>query len=645
MVLFRHRALLAGAITLALAVLAGAGVAHASGIVGTGIGPTVGPDLNPLPSIGELLHDLAGGLFGALLSALTPGFLRHADINTLRWLVMVPNAADTTVWPTVGRLEQDMVWVAGAILPTALLAGTLRDSMLSLASRAHPADALMRFTTAVFCLVIYRFAVRNGVAFVNVLTNTMLSWPVVAQGLHRTVLVMFGGSLLVGAGSAFLALLGLVALVLALTLFMLKVLLLVVLAVLFVAGPLFISLLPLPALGHLAQAWLLALLGLCLIPIGWCVIFATAGAFSLDVTNLGGAAHIETRVLGAFAAIATFYLAYKWPLLISGHVRGALGGLGVRAPGGAGSGGGGGGGLSSATLAAKATRARRRVHAAMLTGGRGLGAAAGALGAPAGGPLGAGMRAARPHVAAGAASAAVAVGPPRPRPRPTQLGERAARAGEELLGTPQAMGKAWRTGRPQPSRSAGRGNTPRPQTPPPAPAPAPARARPIVARPFPARRATPPPANPSRSPTSTGAGAGTRTSTRPARTPAGNGAPPSPASTPTTTSTPAPPVSRQRTRTPTRTPPPAPPRAIQTQPIPAGPGSPRPAGQPAHPPPPGARPAAPAAPPARNAQRPTPPSRQAPRPVPPPRRVDPRRPALPRRVPPPRRPRGRRGKR
>jgi hypothetical protein len=627
----RRRAILVGGVTLALTVLAGAPLAYASGILGTGIGPTLGPDLNPLPSVGGLLHGIVGGLFGALLSALTPGFLRHADINTLRWLVMVPNAADTTAWPTVGRLEQDMVWVAGAILPTALIVGTLRDSMLSLASRAHPASSLVQFTTAVFCLLVYRFAVMNGVAFVNVLTDTMLSWPVVAQGLHRTVLVMFGGSLLVGQGGAFLALLGLVALVFALTLFMLKVLLLVVLAVLFVAGPLFISLLPLPALGHLAQAWLLGLLGLCLIPVGWCVIFATAGAFSLDVTNIGGGAHIEGRVLGAFAALATFYLAYKWPLLVLGHVRGALGGLGVRTSGGGA--GGGGGGLSGGTLAARATRARRRLHAAMLTGGRGLGAAAGALGAPAGGPVGAGARGARPHLAAGALSAAVAMGPPWPRPRPSQIGERAARAGEELLRTPQAMGQAWRAGRPQRPRSTSRpgsNNAPRPQTAPRAGQP---RVQPVVARLFPARRVTPQAAgSPSGSTAGTGTRAGTRTSTRPAHRPAGGGGPASsPAAAQSATPTTA---GRRPTLTSTRTPTPPPLRS-------------------AHPPPAAAKPGGSTAPPTPVQQMPpssrsvpaVPPARRASAPRVPPRRVVPKQAALPRRVSPAKKVRGRRGKR
>jgi hypothetical protein len=423
-----------------LALLAFAPLAQASGILGSGVGPNLGPNLNPLPSIGELLSGVVNGLFGALLSALTPDFLRHADIHTLEWLVALPNVADRSVWPTVGRLQANMVWVARALLPTTLIIATARDTALSLTFRAHPGNAVLRVIGAVFWLASYRFAFENGVAFVNVLTHTMLSWPIVAQGLHRTVLVMFGGSLLVGAGGVFLAVLGLVALVFAICLFALKVLILMVLAILFVSGPLFIALTPLPVLGYLARGWLLAVTGVCLIPVGWCIIFAVAGAISLDVTNLGGGAHIGSRVVGAFAALVTFYLAWKWPLMVLGHVRGSLGGLGVR-PGAV---SGGGSVASDGALAAKAGRARVGLQAAMLAGGRGLGLAAGQLGAPRGGLVGLAARQARPHLAVAAAGGAIATGPPRPRPRATATGERVARAGDKLRQTPGQMRDAWR---------------------------------------------------------------------------------------------------------------------------------------------------------------------------------------------------------
>jgi hypothetical protein len=454
----RTRLILLATAGVMLALLVCAPLAQAKGVLGTGIGPTIGPNLNPLPSIAEMLKGVVDGLFGTLLSALTPGFLQHADIDSLEWLVELPNVADASVWPNVSKLEGDMVWVAGAILPTTLIIATAHDTAGSLTSRANPSGALLRFIGAVFWLVLYRFGIRYGFAFVDALTETILHWPIVAEGLHRTVLVMFGGALLTGNGGEFLALLGLAALVLAVSLFALKVFILTVTASLFVAGPLFIGLTPLPVLGYLARGWLLALTGVCLIPIGWCIIFAVAGAISLDVTNLSGGAHIGSRVTGAFAALATFYLTLKWPLMVLGHVRSSLGGLGVR-PGAAT--GGGGGGQSDGALAGKAQRSKAKLQAAMLAGGRGIDLAAGALGAPRGGLVGVAGRQARAPLAVASATGAIATGPPRARPRPTATAERIASAGDKLRETPGQMREAWRSAGEEPSPGgSGRGVAP-----------------------------------------------------------------------------------------------------------------------------------------------------------------------------------------
>jgi translation initiation factor IF-2 len=208
-----------------------------------------------------------------------------------------------------------------------------------------------------------------------------------------------------------------------------------------VSGPLLIALTPLPAVGHLAQAWVLALVGICLIPVGWCIIFASAGAISLDVSDLGGGAHLGSRTAGAFAALVTFYIAFKWPLMVLGHVRNGLGGLGLRPAAAF----GGSGVVSDGALAAKARRARSGLQAAMLAGGRGVGLAAGALGAPHGGLAGLAGRAARPHLATAAASGAIAMSPPVARPRPTLAPGRVARAGDAVRDIPARMRDAWRS--------------------------------------------------------------------------------------------------------------------------------------------------------------------------------------------------------
>src|SRR5208337_1244506 len=136
----------------------------------------------------------------------------------------------------------------------------------------------------------------------------------------------------------------------------------------------------------------------------------------------------------------------------------SLGGLGVRpgAPSSVGS------VVSDGALAVKAQRARTGLQAAMLAGGRGIGLAAGALGAPGGGLAGLAARGARPHLAAAGTTGAIAAGPPRARPRPTVAAERIAQASDALRDTPTRMRDAWRAAGESPTQAGASGAQARP---------------------------------------------------------------------------------------------------------------------------------------------------------------------------------------
>jgi hypothetical protein len=229
--------------------------------------------------------------------------------------------------------------------------------------------------------------------------------------------VLFGGALLAGAGGVFGAFLVIVGVLFAAGLFAVQVLLTVLLALLIVAGPPLIALSAIPELSHLARTWAHALMAITLVPLGWTVLFATAGALCLDATSFtGGAGGVPGHIAAAFAGLITFAIAVKLPLMLLGELRHLFGS--------ALSGGGGGGGSSGQSTMPGAERvkaAHARLRGAAFEGvpslGRSAGRAAGALGAPAGGPLGAARRglsgAARrsgvlPGAAAGVAGGAVA---------------------------------------------------------------------------------------------------------------------------------------------------------------------------------------------------------------------------------------------
>jgi hypothetical protein len=425
-----------------------------------------------LPSLHSIIEAIAKGFFGALAGALVPGFLKHGTVSTIQHLVALPDPAS---WGHVGELQEDMTYLGASLLPVTLAVGTLRYWMMGLTGSAHPAGAIGRCVGATGVLVAYRWIVEEAVAATNTLTHAILGFPVVADGLASIISVLFGGALLVGAGGVFGAFLVIVGVLFAAGLFALQVLLTVVLALLIVAGPPLIALSAIPELSHLARTWALALMAIMLVPLGWTVLFATAGALTLDATSFtGGAGGLPGHVAAAFAGLITFVIAVKLPLMLLGETRHLFGASSFR-----GSGGGGSQGQSTMPGAQRMAAAHARLRSAAFEGvpslGRSAGRAAGAMGAPAGGPVGGARRglagAARrsgvlPGVAAGAAGGSLAgaaaarrgVGGGAVKRGRRGLRERLARAGTIVASAPRdaraAMAASSRRATRGPARSA-----------------------------------------------------------------------------------------------------------------------------------------------------------------------------------------------
>jgi hypothetical protein len=400
-----------------------------------------------LPSLHSIIEAIAKGFFSALAGALVPGFLKHGTVATIQHLVALPDPAN---WGHVSELESDMTYLGMSLMPVTLTVCTLRYWMVGLTGAAHPATALARCAGATGMLVIYRWLVEQTVAATNTLTHAILGFPVVANGLASIITVLFGGALLLGAGGVFGAALVILGVVFGASLFASKVVLTDVLALAYCAGPPFIALAPIPELSHLARVWGHALMTIVLVPIGWTLLFAVAGALTLDVTSVssGASGGLPGHIEAAFAGLTTFVIAVKLPLMLLGELRHILGAATLR-------GGGGSGGGQSGTSVPGAERmrsAQTRLVAAAVQGvpslGRSAGRAAGALGAPAGGPVGGARRgltgAARrtgilPGVTAGVTGGSLAMAARRgasPRGRGGVRG-RMARAGSILAAAPR----------------------------------------------------------------------------------------------------------------------------------------------------------------------------------------------------------------
>jgi len=340
------------------------------------------------PSLHSIIEGIAKGFFGALAHALVPSWLTHGTVATIQHLVALPDPAG---WTHVGQLQGDMVYLGAMLLPLTLAVSTVRYWLVGLTGTAHPVAAVTHSVWVTFVLVSYRWMIEQAVAATNTLTHAVLGFPVVASGLQRIIGVLFGGALLSGAGGVFGALLVIVGVLLAAGLFAAQVLLTLLLAVMIVAGPPLIALSAIPELSHLARTWAHGLFAITLVPLGWTVLFATAGALCLDATSFtGGAGGVPGHVAAAFAGLITFAIAVKLPLMLLGELRHLFGATS------SGAGSAGRAGQSTMPGAERVRTAHARLRTAALQGipslGASAGRAAGALGAPKGGPLGAARR-------------------------------------------------------------------------------------------------------------------------------------------------------------------------------------------------------------------------------------------------------------
>jgi len=280
------------------------------------------------PSVRAIVSDVVKFFFSTLLDALVPDWLRDATVTVIKRLVTVPNPTDERAWPTLARLSEGMRWIALPLVSLATVAAWVQQWTREMTGRPGSlGEVLPRTALAVLLLVSYPTIVSNAVALVNSITNAMLSLPAVQLGLERTVGIVFAGTLLSGSG-VLLALLGIAAVVLAVGLFMLSVGLLVVFAIAFVSAPFAIACSVLEETRGIWTTWRYTLLTAALVPIGWCLLFATAGAFMVDMTTWSGgvAGTIGSRFVGVFAALIILWLALRWPLMLWSTIRLHIGG-------------------------------------------------------------------------------------------------------------------------------------------------------------------------------------------------------------------------------------------------------------------------------------------------------------------------------
>lgn len=142
-----------------------------------------------LPSIQSIVEGIVNFIFQNVARAAVPDFLKNASLATIKWLVAVP---DPSGWTHVGQLEGDMKYLAVSLLGVSFTAAVVRYLLVGLTGSGHPLQELSSTVVCTGVLVGYPWAAHQTVAMVNMLTNSILSFPIVRAGLQRTVGVMFG---------------------------------------------------------------------------------------------------------------------------------------------------------------------------------------------------------------------------------------------------------------------------------------------------------------------------------------------------------------------------------------------------------------------------------------------------------------------
>lgn len=267
-----------------------------------------------LPSVQDVVEKVAKFFFGGFADALTPDWLKNASGKFFSWMVTVPNPAAGKAGNII-VLEGYTMSLAIGIFGLVALATAVRYYLAGAVGDVNPLEGLGRIFGAAALLLTYNWIFLNATALVNQITHQILAWPVVARGLNALTKTLFVTS---GFGADPLgAIFKLLALALVLMLCAVKIALLIVIVMLYVAGPIAIALWPLPELSGVTDSWKKALGALLTVPIVWTLLFATAAVFVKDIPALlgvGSSGFAKAAVAAIFTpifSVMVLYIGYK----------------------------------------------------------------------------------------------------------------------------------------------------------------------------------------------------------------------------------------------------------------------------------------------------------------------------------------------
>jgi hypothetical protein len=338
-----------------------------------------------------IVNDVAGGLFSALAKALMPQAVSNDILGFLGWLVSLPNLAGnarapltdvTTGYGDITTLVQQITWLAYGLVPVAVSTNALRF-MAGTFHRGNQVDGFVKVAVSIVGLAVWPDLMRMGIDLFNTVTIGILDLPVVKTDFRNVLGVLTGATAAYGGLGAVGGLLMIGLDVIVISMIVMKVAMIAVLGILFVAAPIGIALWPIPEFSKIVQLIGMVLFGILMIPLLWVITFAAAGAFTGGILAHPGP--VGKDLMSVCAGLLCFVLAIFIPKFMLGRITMIAGGVGgmtgmLRHGGGGGGVAGAAGGGGRGALE-RLGQMRAGLLQAGIAGSRGVGHAVSSFGA------------------------------------------------------------------------------------------------------------------------------------------------------------------------------------------------------------------------------------------------------------------------
>jgi uncharacterized membrane protein len=272
----------------------------------------LGVDLNPA-------HWVVDG-FKALLEWIF-GDLEELAKNLVRLMLAVPLLTDTQQFPKLNKYFFYVRDGSFGILFLSFVWSTIRFWGAGFAGEGagEALEGFKRTVLAAGMLLAFPTAFDLASRIINELTVALVVNPSVGHGLLATAgpfaaFVAITAVITTGGLALIVVLIGVVLMI---GLFVVKVVIIALLAVLFVGAPICIALWPIEELGHLLRSCLGGILGCFAFPVTWALCFGVFAVLPADALFGGpSGGSISTTLLSPLVGLAALILAWKIPFVV-----------------------------------------------------------------------------------------------------------------------------------------------------------------------------------------------------------------------------------------------------------------------------------------------------------------------------------------